>query len=150
MTTLELISRVPTDQKSLFEFHTDFRNVQIVTPPFISLRFLSLPDRMEEGSRMTVEIWQVYRWMPWDVCVEVFVPHSLMVDVQSGRGPFNSWRHEHHCLERSDGVYLMDRIQYQLPFGSLGRFVDLIIVRSIQRLLFLYRHKKTIEYFSRS
>jgi ligand-binding SRPBCC domain-containing protein len=150
MTTLEFISRIPTDQRSLFEFHTDFRNVQIVTPPFIIMRFTAVPDRMAEGSRMTVEIRQIFRWMPWDVNVEVFVPHSLMVDVQSGRGPFNKWRHEHHCIERSDGVYLLDRVQYQLPFGVIGKLFDLILFRTVQKLLFSYRHKKTREYFSRS
>ncbi len=150
MTTLEFTSRIPTDQRSLFEFHTDFGNVEVVTPPFIVMRFTTIPDRMAVGSRMTVELRQIFRWMPWDVTVERLVPYSLMIDVQSGRGPFKTWRHEHHFIEKSDGVYLLDRLHYELPFGTAGKLFDLIVFRTINRLLFSYRHKKTKEYFLRS
>lgn len=150
MTTLEFTSRIPADQRSLFNFHTNFSNVEIVTPSFITMRFITIPDKMREGSNMTVELRQFGRWMPWDVTVERLIPNSLMVDVQSGRGPFKTWRHEHHFIEKSDGVYLLDRLHYELPFGAAGKLFDLFIFRTINRLLFSYRHKKTKEYFLRS
>ncbi len=150
MTTLEFTSRIPADQRSLFNFHTNFTNVGLVTPSFITMRFITIPDLMREGSNMTVELRQFGRWIPWDVTVECLIPHSLMVDVQSGRGPFKTWRHEHHFIEKSDGVYLLDRLHYELPFGAAGKLFDLFIFRTINRLLFSYRHKKTKEYFLRS
>ncbi len=96
---------------------------------------------------MTVEIRQFGHWIPWDVTVEKLEPDSLMVDVQSGRGPFKFWKHEHHFIEKDNAVFLMDRLSYQLPFGLLGTIIDLIIFRWIQKMLFSYRHKKTREYF---
>lgn len=98
---------------------------------------------------MTVEIFQGIRWMPWDVTVEKLIPDSILVDVQSGRGPFQYWKHEHIIIEKDGSVFLTDRIHYQLPFGSIGRFADLLFFRKIQFMLFSYRHKKTIEYFQR-
>lgn len=148
MKTLEFISKIPTSQNELCEFHLKFVNVAVVTPPIIKVRFSLVPDRMVEGSRMTIEIRQFGRWIPWDVTVEKLEPNSLMIDVQSGRGPFKFWRHEHHFIEKDHAVFLMDRLYYQLPFGLLGTIIDLIIFRWIQKALFSYRHKKTREYFS--
>ncbi len=149
MRTLEFTTQIPATQQALYQFHTNFSNVAIVTPRFIKTRFVLVPEEMEEGSRMTVEVDQIFRWMPWDVTVEKLVPHRLMVDVQNGRGPFTVWRHEHHFFERDGKVFLMDRIQYSLPFGFVGKLLDMLFFRHLQLFLFSYRHHKTREYFLR-
>ncbi|MFZ4618914.1 MAG: SRPBCC family protein [Bacteroidota bacterium] len=147
MTVLEFTSSIPASRRALFEFHTDFTNVKIVTPPFIRLRFAAVPLKMMEGSRMTVEIFQGIRWMPWDVTVEKLVPDSLLVDVQSGRGPFRYWKHEHIISDNEGSIFLTDRLHYQLPFGFIGKIADLLFFRMIHSMLFSYRHKKTKEFF---
>jgi ligand-binding SRPBCC domain-containing protein len=127
----------------------DFANVRIVTPPLIKVRFAALPATLEAGSTLTVEMNQFGWWMPWDISVREVVPNQLLVDEQSGRGPFRAWRHEHHFIEENGTTILMDRIEYELPFGLLGRAVDALLMQFIQRRVFAYRHLKTIEYFRR-
>lgn len=148
MTVLEFSTEINATQKELFDFHTNFKNVVIVTPPVFKVRFVKIPETMAEGSEMTIEIKQFGLWMPWDVKVEKLIQNSLMVDYQSGRGPFKYWRHEHLFTERNNKTVLIDRIEYQLPFGILGLLVDIILMRFIQKVVFAYRHKKTKEYFS--
>jgi ligand-binding SRPBCC domain-containing protein len=148
MTILEFSTEINATQKELFDFHTNFKNVAIVTPPVFKVRFVTIPDSMAEGSEMTIEIKQFGLWMPWDVKVEKLIQNSLMVDYQSGRGPFKYWKHEHQFTERNNKTILKDRIEYQLPFGILGLLIDVIVMRFVQKMVFAYRHKKTKEYFS--
>lgn len=147
MAELEFVSQIPATQRALFRFHMDFSNVRIVTPPFIKTRFLTVPDTMAAGSRITVEVRQPWGWMPWDILVERVEENTLLIDVQNGRGPFAVWRHEHRFEVRDSATFLVDRISYALPFGPLGRAVDFLFMQWIQRSVFRYRHRKTIEYF---
>ena len=89
-TVLKFSTEIQATSKELFDFHINFNNVTIVTPPMIKVIFLLVPERMEIGSKLIVEINQFGFWMPWEIMVEKLEPYSLMVDYQSGRGPFNS------------------------------------------------------------
>ncbi len=149
-TVLEFSTEIQTTSKELFYFHVNFNNVTIVTPPMIKVRFLLVPERMEIGSKLIVEVNQFGFWLPWEITVEKLEPYSLMVDYQSGRGPFRSWRHEHIFQEKNQRTILTDRITYSLPFGKLGSIFNAIFMRNIQRLIFGYRHKKTKEYFQKN
>lgn len=147
MAILEFVSEIPASQRALFDFHMDFSNVRIVTPPFIKTRFVSVPEEMKAGSRITVEVAQLGRWMPWDIIVERVEEDALLIDVQDGRGPFAAWRHEHRFEVRDSRTFLVDRISYTLPFGMFGTITDILIMQWVQQLVFRYRHRKTIEYF---
>jgi ligand-binding SRPBCC domain-containing protein len=147
MTVFEFTSEIPATQRELFEFHMDFANVRVVTPPIIRMRFAQVPAEMKTGSSIVVEINQLGLWMPWEISVEEVIPDRLLVDVQRGRGPFRSWRHEHRFEQRNGSTFLTDHIEYQLPFGPLGDIIDVLFMKFVQQRLFSYRHRKTKEYF---
>lgn len=48
---------------------------------------------------------------------------SRFVDEQLD-GPFKQWRHVHSFEAQADGTRMVDRIDYEAPFGPLGRAVD--------------------------
>ena len=48
---------------------------------------------------------------------------SRFVDEQLD-GPFRHWRHVHSFQTEADGTRMVDRIEYQAPFGPLGHAVD--------------------------
>lgn len=39
-------------------------------------------------------------------------------------GPFEHWRHVHLFEAETDGTRMVDRIDYEAPFGLLGRVAD--------------------------
>lgn len=147
MTILEMTTEISTSANALYRFHLDVQNARIVTPKFIVLRFQHLPEKMTIGSTFTVEINQFGFWMPWDIIVEQMIPDTLMVDRQFERGPFRYWRHEHRFTPVAGKTLLTDRIEYVLPFGIVGMIIDRLFFQFIQKQLFAYRHKKTVEYF---
>lgn len=51
-------------------------------------------------------------------------------------GPFRRWRHEHEFQETVQGTCMIDRIDFDAPFGFVGRAVEkLILARYMQRLI---------------
>jgi ligand-binding SRPBCC domain-containing protein len=146
-TILEFRTSLNATAKEVFDFHRNYRNVKIVTPPVIVTRFLVIPETMQVGSKITVEIKLFGLWIPWDITVEKLEPDFCMIDYQSGRGPFKTWRHEHIFQEDNGRTILTDRITYQLPLGIVGAIADRLFMRFIQNQVFAYRHKKTNDYF---
>lgn len=149
MTTLEFTTEIDADIASVFAFHTVVRNVRTVTPSFLPLRFPDAPERLSEGARMTVELFTLVRWSPWDVRVETLRAPELLIDAQDGRGPFAVWRHEHRFRASNGRTVMTDRIMYALPFGVLGRFLDALIVKRMNIALFRYRHRLMLHHFRR-
>lgn len=69
---LELSVELDASQKEVFDFHTNFTNVTIVTPPIIPAHFVHTPVPLREWSQMTVEMKQFGLRIPWDVTVKNF------------------------------------------------------------------------------
>jgi hypothetical protein len=60
---------------------------------------------------------------------------SRFVDEQR-KGPFRSFRHEHRFEEADGGTRLFDQVEFEAPFGVLGRAVErLFLTRYMRRLI---------------
>jgi len=52
------------------------------------------------------------------------------------KGPFKRFRHEHEFKEDSAGAVMIDRIEFEAPFGPLGRLVEkLVLARYLRNLI---------------
>ena len=60
-------------------------------------------------------------------------------------GPFGAWSHTHSFAAEADGTRVNDRVEYEPPFGLIGKLIDPIVVRPSLAFLFNYRAKKTRE-----
>lgn len=86
-------------------------------------------------------------WTMSSVISEYDRPHYF-VDQQS-KGPFKSFRHEHHFEPAADGCTMRDVVEMQAPFGPLGSLVGLLILnRHIEQLIDL-RNSQLAEHLSR-
>lgn len=62
-------------------------------------------------------------------------PDSRFVDEQT-RGPFRRFRHVHEFSEDAAGTIMVDRIEFEAPFGVVGRVVEkLVLARYLRRLI---------------
>lgn len=82
--------------------------------------------------------WQAWHFgIPWrmtSMIVDLHRPSSFVDEMQSG--PFSRWRHEHHFLIEDGRTTMVDRVEYDVPLGLLGRLVDGQLLRAyIERLL---------------
>ncbi len=52
------------------------------------------------------------------------------------KGPFRRFRHIHEFGQDLDGTTMIDRIEFEAPFGPIGRLVEkLILSRYLQKLI---------------
>lgn len=86
----------------------------------------------------------------WVALIEDFHWNERFCDRQI-EGPFRYWRHCHRVQEWQHdrtgeyGTLLIDSIEYELPFGRLGRIGNQIAVKQMLNLLFEYRHRRAGE-----
>jgi ligand-binding SRPBCC domain-containing protein len=86
--------------------------------------------------------------MRWTTEITHVEAPSYFVDEQRV-GPYSIWHHEHHFKAIEGGVEMLDRVNYKVPFGLLGKIFHPIIVRPKLEQIFDYRVRKTEELFGK-
>ncbi len=76
------------------------------------------------------------RRIEWTSRITDFAWNRYFYDEQI-RGPFAAFRHRHgtsaEYLDGRSGTMVIDDIEYQLPYGPLGRLVDGLVYRQLER-----------------
>ena len=82
----------------------------------------------------------------WMTEITKVLPGELFVDEQR-KGSYRLWHHEHHFRPIEGGVEMTDLVQYRVPFGWLGEFVNKLVVKRKLRQIFTYRYQRITERF---
>ncbi|MBA3431871.1 MAG: SRPBCC family protein [Actinobacteria bacterium] len=78
-------------------------------------------------------------WRMTSVITSFDRPSYFVDEMKSG--PFARWRHEHLFSVEGVGTMMLDKVEYALPLGWLGRLADrLLLARYLEQLL-LTRNK---------
>lgn len=147
---LEHTQLVTGDLPEVFAFFKDPRNLETITPPWLSFRILTASDReVREGTRITYRLrWQVFP-MTWESRITEYEENRRFAD-EMLRGPYRRWYHRHLFQAVPDGVEIRDEVEYALPFGPLGRLAHGLAVRRQLEDIFAYRHQRIAELFGAS
>ncbi len=141
---LVVSSLIPTTIAECFAFHLDTRNAALISPAGTRVVRIVGSFPITQGDHIELHVRQ--RPIPfrqrWRMEIEVVLAPTLIVDRMLS-GPFRSWCHEHRFREVGDVVELTDIVHYALPFGSLGRIVDRLVVRRLLLAAFAERHRRT-------
>lgn len=134
----EMISGRPLPET--FAIFEDPYNLAKITPPWLKFRVTSTEQvQMRKGT----EIHYVINWMGlpvrWKTIITEYDSPHRFVDEQE-RGPYTLWRHHHTFEETSEGTKVKDLVEYQLPFGFLGKLVHALVVR--RQLLAIFRYRQ--------
>lgn len=137
--TLERVQEIPRGVNALFEFFGDAENLNLLTPPWISLDIITpRPIAMHTGTLIDYRL----RWGPvpmrWRTLIERWNPPYDFVDMQV-RGPYRLWRHTHRFETTDHGTRMTDMVEYALPLGPIGRLVHWAKVGDDLRRIFDYR-----------
>jgi ligand-binding SRPBCC domain-containing protein len=129
---------VPRARDEIFEFFSDARQLQAITPPWLHFTVLTpAPIHIRTGTLIDYRL--RLRGIPlrWQSRISVWEPPLRFVDEQL-RGPYRYWRHEHTFEEQSGGTLCRDTVDYDV-LG--GRLVNWLIVERDIRKIFAFRQQ---------
>lgn len=129
------------DLGSVFEFFKNPRNLELLTPPWLGFRIVSASDDLvREGTRIRYRLRLFGIPFHWESRITEYSEQTVFADEQIS-GPYARWLHHHRFQRVANGVQMTDEVEYQLPFGALGRIVHWLVVRHQLQSIFDYRTK---------
>jgi len=148
--------RVEAPLEAVWEFHSTTDGLEALTPDWMRLEIEQVrgpdgepdPEVLDVGSVITSSV-RPFGIGPRQSWLSEIVDRShedgsayfrdVMVD-----GPFDEWTHTHLFYADGSETMVRDRIEYELPFGAIGRAVGPFAVVGFEPM-FRYRHRRTKE-----
>ena len=140
--------KLPISLLEAWEFISDPHNLKTITPDYMKFKIISGGDKpLLSGQVIEYRVTPVLG-IPtkWVSEIKNVNEHHYFVDEQK-HGPYALWQHHHLLREIPGGVEMEDIIDYQVPFGLIGRFMHPFFIKPKLDAIFDYRRKKLIELF---
>ncbi len=145
--TLRRHQWIPRPVDEVFQFFSDARNLEEITPPWLGFRILTPgPIRIAQGTRIRYRLRLHGIPLGWTTEIRQWKPLDRFVDVQL-RGPYRLWHHTHRFVPKDGGTVMTDIVRYRLPLGIVGRLVHRLKVRRDLERIFDYRARHIRELF---
>lgn len=141
--TFEKELSLPVSAAEAFTWHERPGALDRLIPPWEAVTVVRRGNGIQDDS--TVELLQ--RVGPiktkWIAKHHDYEPGRVFHDTQVF-GPFARWEHSHDFQPRGDNhSVLVDRVEYQIPGGQIGRWLGGQFVRKKIESMFRYRHDTT-------
>jgi ligand-binding SRPBCC domain-containing protein len=138
---------IPAPIEEVFDFFSDVRNLEAITPKWLRFRILTpTPIAMRAGAVIEYRLSWGFIGLRWKTVISQWKPPHFFVDEQQ-RGPYRVWQHTHSFREEPDGTRMFDTVHYELPFGLLGKLAHTLRVKRDLQRIFDYRAEVIQEYF---
>jgi uncharacterized protein (TIGR01777 family) len=140
----ESVQWIPRPVDEAFAFFSDEKNLERITPPWLSLRVLGKSTaEIRSGTLIKYRLKLHGAPLEWHSLIDRWEPGKMFRDVQA-KGPYSRWAHEHHFVPVAGGTLIKDSVRYGLPLGVLSEMVAGHWVSRDIRAIFEYR-KQAIE-----
>lgn len=139
---------IPRPVTEIFDWFSDARNLEILTPRFLHFRILTpTPIDMKPGAKIEYSIRVHGIPVRWKTTIESWDSPRSFVDTQTS-GPYALWHHTHRFREQDGGTWMGDVVKYALPLGPLGQLAHWLMVRRDVETIFDYRATRIGELFA--
>lgn len=138
------VALIPAGLDEVWDFFSSPANLARITPDSMGFDIVSAPDRpIREGDRIVYRLKVAGVPVRWVSRISQVRQREMFVDVQES-GPYALWHHRHIFRETEGGVEMIDDVDYELPFGLVGRLAGSWFVRIQLKMIFDHR-ARTIE-----
>jgi ligand-binding SRPBCC domain-containing protein len=135
-------SVIRASAKTVFAFHEAPDAFARLQPPWQTSEIIQPPSSLAVGTIVILRTKIGPFWQTIEAEHVAYEPGVMFAD-KMNRGPFASWLHRHTVTARGpDECELVDDIEYELPFGVVGRLGAGIARRQLDKL-FAFRHETT-------
>ena len=138
--TLNYTCFLDANPETVCAFHTDTRNLPLITPPSIKVDIVKI-----ENNSVILDIKKFGITTRWEMALEKNCPKSI-VDVMI-KGPFASFRHERIFVAESENRTRMDETITLSPPIPIFQSLFFWFIKRDMDAMFAYRHAKTKAHF---
>ena len=142
MSVFERSFMVKATLREVAAFHDDPVSLAAITPLPVRVTIQRFDRPVRAGSRVIFRLGAGPFGVMWDGTIVEYVDQKYFRDVQN-KGPFGAWSHTHSFTAEADGTRVNDRVEYEPPFGLIGKLLDPFVVKPSLAFMFSYRAKKT-------
>ncbi len=142
MPLFERIFEVKAALEKVAAFHDDPSSLKSITPPPVRVTLDRFDAPVQVGSHIDFVLHVGPIAVRWNARIEIYDRNKSFCDVQD-RGPFGAWRHTHTFVRSINGTLVIDRVEYEPPFGWFGKLIDPIVILPSLKYLFHYRARQT-------
>jgi ligand-binding SRPBCC domain-containing protein len=137
----ESVIKAPPER--VFAFHELPDALERLLPPWERATVIQPPRNLRAGAKVIIET-TVFGFFKQRLVAEhtKYNPPEMFEDTLI-ESPFKSWRHQHIVKSCADGAVLRDEIEFEMPFGFLGKLAAKIAVLPKLEKMFEYRHEVT-------
>jgi ligand-binding SRPBCC domain-containing protein len=146
----ESVQWIRRDVTEVFPFFSDAKNLERITPPWLSFHLLgSIDMEMREGTHIQYRLKLHGLPVKWKSRIDRWESGKMFRDIQV-EGPYRRWEHEHRFISVGGGTLIKDSVRYKLPFGAFGEALAGHWVARDVRAIFAYRRKAIEEIFGKA
>lgn len=139
------------DIEAAWSFFSSPLNLSKITPKDMRFNVLSDLENIDIYEGMIIE----YKVSPilhiplkWITKITQVEKNNSFTDFQE-KGPYKYWNHFHEFVPNDKGVLMKDTVDYELPFGLLGRIAHTVFVKKKLENIFNFRYQFLEKYFSK-
>ena len=139
---------IKKDINEVFNFFSNPENLKKITPQKLDFKILTpKPIKMKEGQLIDYTIKILGKKIRWRTIITDYNPPKMFIDQQL-LGPYSMWHHRHEFNIVDNGVEIIDKIDYVVPYGILGRIINFFFIKSDLDRIFHYRYEVIKKYFN--
>lgn len=133
---------LPISLEEAWEFFSDPRNLDDMTPPELAFRTQSGDDEPMFPGQIIVHRIRLLPgiWTSWVTEIVEVEDRTYFIDEQRS-GPYRFWHHLHRFEACDEGVRMLDRVHYALPFHPFSAPMHGIYIRPQLERIFSYRRQ---------
>ena len=139
---------VNSNIERVWEFYTDIRHLEIITPSDIKLKIMQTSDQVLKKGAVACFSGKIIikaHWCSKITFFEKFGYIDEMISKENIRPPFQIWKHEHTFLEIAQRrTRVIDKVEFELPYGFIGRLLEFYIRFKLQKI-FDHRKRATMK-----
>lgn len=138
---LERQQQLNCDLETAWKFFSSANNLSEITPKDMNfvVRTQLSEDEIYEGMVIDYYVSPLFDIkLKWQTIIVEVESKKMFTDFQN-KGPFKMWHHHHFFIPNENGVLMVDKVNYELPFGFLGEFAHKIMVKKKLENIFDFR-----------
>lgn len=138
--TLKAEQFLPISLNEAWDFFSSPKNLAKITPSHMGFNITSeIAEKMYAGQIITYKI----GILPgiknnWVTEITHVKDKEYFVDEQRF-GPYSMWHHEHIFMERENGVKMLDKVSFKIPFGIFGSIAYALFIKKQLTKIFAHR-----------